>query len=245
MGFTKNIKNSSFGPGRRKGFTIHFNIKGIGFFNGNIVNEGQGFIVYDGMHAHHYADKDNPWELMWFTITGACVPDILQQYKANPETNIFDFSSLMTARETAKKICTFNEISADSLKLLEIFLQLHCACTKQNNNKKQPTTTEIYIDYALKYIKDNIYRNVTVDELTHLIGISQPYLYRLFMQEFNMSPKQCIIRLKLDTAKNMLVNTDMTITEIANSVGYADILTFSRLFSTREKVSPTEYRNRH
>lgn len=60
-----------------------------------------------------------------------------------------------------------------------------------------------------------------------------------------MSPKQCIMRLKLDTAKNMLINTEMTITEIANSVGYADILTFSRLFSTREKMSPTEYRNRH
>lgn len=40
---------------------------------------------------------------MWFTLSGACVPDILQQYKANPDTNIFDFSSLMSARETAKK----------------------------------------------------------------------------------------------------------------------------------------------
>ncbi len=245
IGFTKDIKHSSFGPGLRRGFTIHFNTKGKGYFNGNVVNEGQGFLVYDGMYAHHQADKKNPWELLWITLSGSYVPEILSQYKANPDTNIFDYGPLMYVRETAKKIYTFKEISMDSLRLLEMFLQIHCSCVKQENNIRCRASSEIYIEYAQKYIKDNIHRAISIDELTRLIGISQPYLYKLFMKEFNMSPKQYIMKIKLDTAKNMLASTDMTITEIANSVGYDDVLTFSRVFSSKEHTSPTKYRNTH
>lgn len=245
IGFTKDRGKSSFGPGQRKGFTIHFNIKGIGYLNGNIVKEGQGFLVYDGMYAHHYADKDNPWELLWITLSDACAIELFQQYKADPDTHIFDYHSPMLLREIANKIQSYKEISLDSLELLEYFLQIHCNCLKIKSAPYSKHSSEIYLEYALKYIKDSIHRAVSVEEITRLIGISQPYLYKLFVKEFNMSPKQYIINLRIDTAKKMLITTNMTITEIANSVGYADILTFSRFFSLKVKMSPTEYRNNH
>ncbi len=243
MGITKDKNKSSFGPGQRKGYTIHFNIKGIGYLNGNMVKEGQGFLIYDGMYAHHYADLNNPWELFWITLSDSSAIEIFRQYNADPDTHIFDYHSPMLLREIANKIKNCKEISLDSLELLELFLQIHCNCLKLKNISSSKRSAEIYLEYALKYIKDNIHRAVTVEEITQLIGISQPYLYKLFMKDLNVSPKQYITNLRIDTAKKMLISTDMTITNIANSLGYADILTFSRFFSSKVKMSPTKYRN--
>ena len=243
IGFTKDKEKSGFGPGQRKGFTIHFNIKGVGYLNGNMVKEGQGFLVYDGMYAHHYADKDNPWELLWITLSDACAIEIFRRYKADPDTHIFDYRSPVLLREIANKIQSYKEISLDSLELLEIYLKVHCNCmTPTPDNDK---ASEIYVDYAIQYIKNNIYRQLTVRELTDMIGITQPYLYRLFEEKFNMSPKQYIINEKLSVAKELLLNTDKSITEIAISVGYPDILTFSRIFSSKENMSPSKYRKIH
>lgn len=77
-----------------------------------------------------------------------------------------------------------------------------------------------------------------------MTGISQPYLHKIFKNKFNMSTKQyiIIIQSKIIRAKELLVKTDMSTTEIANSVGYGDILSFSKAFSVNEKMSSPKYR---
>ena len=57
-----------------------------------------------------------------------------------------------------------------------------------------------------------------------------------------MSPKKYIVKEKLDKAKMMLTKTDIPITQIAASVGYPDVLAFSKVFSAYEKMSPSKYR---
>ena len=245
IGFTKDIVHSSFGPGVRKGYTIHFNIKGKGYFNSVPVEEGQGFLVYDGMYAHHYADKENPWELFWITISGDCSADVLDQYKADKKTNIFNFSSTDIVRDIAKKVCTLKEFSLDSLEMLEMFLKIHTNCITRKAVQPGKHSSEIYIDFATKYITDNIHRHITVEKLTEIIGVSQPYLHKIFTNHFGVSPKQYITKLKLDMSKSMLANSHTSITEIATSVGFPDVLTFSRFFSSKEKISPTKYRETH
>lgn len=245
IGFTDELELSCFGPCKREGYTIHFNAKGKGYFNGMPIYAGQGFLVPDGMYAHHFADKDDPWELLWITFheKDSESEKIFSEYNADPKTNIFDFHTPLYVNETIKKLKEQSGISMNSLKLLEMYLKIHCNCLALPPDTDK--ASDIYIDYAVKYIKNNIYRPVSVKELTELIGITQPYLYRLFIEKFAVSPKQYILDSKLSIAKDMLLNTDMTVTEIANSVGYSDILTFSRFFSTKENMSPTKYREFH
>lgn len=243
IGFTKDIIHSSFGPGRRKSYTIHFNLKGSGYFNGTPVNAGQGFLVYDGAYAHHYANKADPWELFWITLADDEISkQIFLQYNVNKKTNIFNFHSSVYVKEVAKKICEEKSVGIDSLKLLDMFLQIHHNCMEYSNTLQPKSTPELYVKSATKYIKTNLHHNVTVNELVEKIGITQPYLYKLFKEKFGISPKEYILKTKLDTAKSLLLTTNMSITEIANSVGFLDVLTFSRFFSSKEKLSPTLFR---
>ena len=98
------------------------------------------------------------------------------------------------------------------------------------------------MDFCLRYIEENIYRKITVTELTERLGVSRPYLYKIFCKKFDMSPKQYIMRYKLSNAKTMLSENDMTVTQIANSIGYDDSLAFSKAFSLKENISPQKYR---
>ncbi|MBQ9968855.1 MAG: helix-turn-helix transcriptional regulator [Oscillospiraceae bacterium] len=84
---------------------------------------------------------------------------------------------------------------------------------------------------------------MTVAELTGFLGISQPYLFKLFKARFGLSPKQYLAEQKLHRAKTLLRQSDMTVTHIANSVGFSDVLAFSRFFTNKEGISPQKYRN--
>lgn len=244
IGFTRSVEHSHFGPGKRKGYTIHYNINGTGYLNGNIVKKGQGFLIHDGMYAEHHADESDPWELLWVTMKGDCVEEIFAQCCADPSTKIFDFQLHRKVFEITDKICAQKSSSADALTLLNYFLELHLCCVSENAISQKRAASQIYLEEAQKYIECNVHRPVTVEELTSFIGVSQPYLYKLFKAGLDLSPKQYILKSKLEYAKSMLANNDMSISEIANSVGYDDVLCFSKMFSQKEKVSPKNYRNK-
>ena len=242
IGFTKDPQNSTFGPGQRIDYTIHYVLSGKGTFNGNPVKKNQGFLVYDGMLAMHAADKEEPWELLWITMNGENIEAIFEEYNADPNTGIFDYISPQLVSETVKEICRHKKPDMRSTRLLEIFLRLHNHCIINTEQISESKNSQSYTDWAIRYIHSNIHREITVSELTDRLGISQQYLYNLFTERFGLSPKQYIMSQKLEMAKKLLSDTDMSITEVANSVGYYDPLTFSRMFLSREKLSPQNYR---
>ena len=65
---------------------------------------------------------------------------------------------------------------------------------------------------------------------------------RLFKKYYGKSPTEYKVQIRIDQAKNMLIETDMRIKAIAESVGYSDALYFSRAFKKECGYSPSEYR---
>ena len=56
-----------------------------------------------------------------------------------------------------------------------------------------------------------------------------------------MSPISYFISLKLDEAKNMITDTDLNFTEISESLGFATVHYFSRLFKNKTGLTPSQY----
>ena len=128
-----------------------------------------------------------------------------------------------------------------SFEALEVFLRIFnnqinsCAHNAKSNS-------DIYIEAAVNYIKANVSASMSVTELTGVLGISQPYLYRIFKEKFGKSPKQYMNDYKIEQAKQLLKKTDITVTQVANSVGFSDVLSFSRFFASKTGASPQKYR---
>ncbi len=73
-------------------------------------------------------------------------------------------------------------------------------------------------------------------------GISTRYFESLFFAHFKMSPREYLNQLKLDLAKELLLNEKNTVTDVAAKLGYCDIYHFSKFFKLKTGQSPSEFK---
>jgi signal transduction histidine kinase/AraC-like DNA-binding protein/ABC-type sugar transport system substrate-binding protein len=104
----------------------------------------------------------------------------------------------------------------------------------------QPTSR--LVKYALVYMIQNYAQTLTRKELADQTGVSENYLSQIFRQELGISPWECLTRLRIQQAKELLTSGEETITHIATRVGFNDSAYFSRVFHKMTGMSPQEYR---
>lgn len=75
---------------------------------------------------------------------------------------------------------------------------------------------------------------------THHMSIST--LSRMFKHHTGLTPLQFLLNIRLSAAKNLLKDTNLTISEISSMVGYDNPLYFSRLFHKHVGITPRDYR---
>ena len=95
----------------------------------------------------------------------------------------------------------------------------------------------------LKYIQEHYQESLQIEELAVSRGISSRFLRRYFTEEIGMSCLDYIQALRLNKAKELLWETDKTITEIAMETGYGTPQYFSRIFRQEIGMTPSEYRS--
>lgn len=84
---------------------------------------------------------------------------------------------------------------------------------------------------------------MTVESLAREACLSKDHFIRLFRKDLGQTPTQFIINDKMTKAKLMLASEDMSVKEIAFSLGYYDISYFNRLFKKHTLLTPRQYRN--
>lgn len=242
IGYAKTTDVTRFGPGQRDVYLIHYVISGKGCFNGNPVSAGQGFLITPGMLEEYYPDAADPWEFLWVISDDSKMDELLPYCHADVYTNIFNYEFVHIVRAVADTLIINTNARYHSLEVLEIFLSIFKHHLKENDLLEKKSYSDIYIEAAVNYINTNIYNPISVTELTGFLGVSQPYLYKIFKSRLGKSPKQYISDRKILRAKELLRETDLTVTQIAASVGFSDVLCFSKFFSHQTGVSPQKYR---
>ena len=95
---------------------------------------------------------------------------------------------------------------------------------------------------AIEYMKSSTDKSLSTNELSATVFMQPTYFIRKFTKVFGMSPQNYFSRLKLMKAMNLLAASDLSIEEIALSIGITDTSYFSRFFKKHCKVTPSEYR---
>ena len=84
-------------------------------------------------------------------------------------------------------------------------------------------------------------KNISVSYLAALCKMSEVYFRKIFFCCFGVSPKEYIIQKRMEYAKQLLVLGEFEISEIAELCGYSEACHFSREFSRRVGVNPSQY----
>jgi two-component system, response regulator YesN len=95
---------------------------------------------------------------------------------------------------------------------------------------------------ALKFIKDNFYSDISLEDVASHVNVHQVHLCRLLSNELGKTFKDILIETRIDEAKRLLAEIDMKVYEISEKVGYKKPRYFSELFKKCTGVTPLEYR---
>ncbi|AFJ64314.1 Methylphosphotriester-DNA alkyltransferase [Bacillus velezensis YAU B9601-Y2] len=101
---------------------------------------------------------------------------------------------------------------------------------------------EEWIAQIIEYIERHYHESLTLSVLAEMCHGSPYHLQRTFKKIRGMSPIAYIQKIRLSKAEHLLKHTDMTVMEIALTVGIPNTAHFATLFKKRTGSSPTEYR---
>ncbi|WP_270940023.1 PocR ligand-binding domain-containing protein [Romboutsia lituseburensis] len=111
------------------------------------------------------------------------------------------------------------------------------------NLKTNDEEFESPIIKAIEYIDDNIQENITLDKISFVCNLSQCYFSKLFKKETGLNFVAYLNEKKVIKAKQLLVNTDKPINNIAIDLGFEDCGYFIRIFKKIEGMTPKKYRD--
>lgn len=135
-----------------------------------------------------------------------------------------------------------NDLSlADSLeiqsRLIRVLVELDKCLTPSNLG-----TGILYIKRAQDFIKNNFNRPITLDEIADYAGVSKTHLQRLFKAHVGMSVLQSLNCFRISKCKQILAETNLTIDEICNHVGFNNRQQLIYEFKIQTGTTPINYR---
>ncbi len=242
-----------YGPGKRDIYILHFISDGKGVFKHKgktyQLSRGDVFLVKPGEEVYYQADEKNPWSYMWVGFEGVKASSYLAAAglegdtvitKCEDTTLVFTYIQQMIMN---RQLTLANELKREAalLRILATMIDAHKATLPKDERYDYPY--QIYVEQAIAYIQQNIQSNIKVNDIATYIGIDRSYLTNIFKQVTNVSPQEYLVAYRMEMAERLLADKDRKISDIANKVGYADPMTFSKMFKKYKGVSPKEYRD--
>lgn len=95
---------------------------------------------------------------------------------------------------------------------------------------------------AKRYVMNHIGEKVGMDEMARRLGLNPTHFSRLFKIETGLTYIEFVTKLKMERAQELLNQTNITIVDIAEQLGYDNVSYFIKLFRNFSGMTPVEYR---
>lgn len=107
----------------------------------------------------------------------------------------------------------------------------------------QPNDDFKRLEPVVTYIRNNYHQKITISDLSAILHICDGHMIRLFQQNLHTTPINYIIDCRLEQAMKLLITTDMSVSDIATTVGFSTTSYMIKLFQERLSTSPLKFRN--
>ena len=131
-----------------------------------------------------------------------------------------------------------------SLCLLEFLASISLRIVPASQDKALHHELPFVLRQALSYIRQNYDQRLSTGHICTHCHISPQHLIRLFKKHLGVTPLQYITNYKMSQTIELLRHSELSVQEIAASLGYDNTNYFTRLFAREEGYSPTEFRER-
>lgn len=102
----------------------------------------------------------------------------------------------------------------------------------------------VKLKIALNYVQENYSKNITLDDMAAVAGLSCKYFCKFFKDETGMTPVHYLMAYRIERAARQLLASDLSVTQIAYDCGFNDLSYFTKTFKAFKNATPKQYRNR-
>ncbi len=145
---------------------------------------------------------------------------------------------ISTFRKDSMLACAYTNLHLTELLLyiIEITGKDLSSYTQKHSDQNR------YVTFTLNFIQENYTSKIKIQEIAKQLNISSRYLSKIFFEHMNMTILSYINTYRMNQAIELIANTDLTMTEIAEKIGMNDSQHFSKLFKNTIGSPPNEYR---
>lgn len=257
-GWEQCTPSHSFGPAVRKHYLFHYIISGTGVLHAQnkkgeteiyTIKSGEGFLIFPNQICTYTADSQFPWEYVWIEFDGLRVKEALQVTGLSMDQPIYHSHSKELRLNMMEEILYIVHHPEESpLHLLGhgfLFLDYFTRSVAPLYISKNEKIQDFYIHEALIFIEQNFQNDISVEDIAANCGLNRSYFGTLFNKALGQTPQEFLINYRMIKATELLKLTQLSIQDIANAVGYANPLHFSRAFKNVYGLSPRAWRNQN
>jgi transcriptional regulator, araC family len=145
-------------------------------------------------------------------------------------------------QEFRDKLPGFEQVCHGLLQVLLVYIS-----RKQNLSVISDSSFQLSKECALakRYIDSNYSQNITLDSLAEITHINKFYLAHSFTECVGQSPINYLTDRRLEACKGLLVSSNLSVAQVATSVGFSSQSYFSQIFRKKTGMTPRQYRSRY
>lgn len=205
---------------------------------------GNGFNCFHFLLSSHYLQKNLP--------TLIKMPSFFSLFEIGPIMSMHDghFARLnLTDEQLNNVISTLNKMHKFVGSDMGRCIHNECVATmaiillcEAYNSTQAITSQDGFFAESINVIMQRYNEKLTIDELSAIAGLSRTAYIEKFKRVTGMSPRQFILRQRINVAKRLLATTEKSVTKIADEVGFFDTSHFIKAFTASCGMTPLEYR---
>lgn len=253
VGFEQTKSCHTYGPTKRSGYMIHYVYSGRGLFicedREYSLSAGDFFFIDPTATIKYIADDKDPWSFYWVGFRGSMANYYLERTTVSKDNPIFtEPSDSQIIKSKMTKLIEISLISSDNdillnACLLEIWHYLILMHPKEDYIQSKLHKNTIF-NKAVNYLQNNYEKKIFISDLAQALSVDRTYLYKVFMNETGVSPKHFLTTIRLNKSKELLLQTDLPINVISNSIGFEDSGNFVKYFKKIENCTPSQFRKK-
>ena len=213
------------------------------------AEEGKIFYCSSGTQQSIVSDIKNP--LYFISVHFSFINVYFSDNKWNirSETKVLPLNYVQEAKDCFQINYTFRKLFETWKEKLPGYELITGALLQQlifelyNNEKRENHnySASLKVENIIKYMHEHIDSKLTLTELSDRVQLSPAYLSRVFKDNTGYSIIVFFNKIKIDKAKELIIDGNKKIKEVAHEMGFDDEFYFSRIFKKIEGISPAEF----
>ena len=213
------------------------------------LSGGTGFLVGPEEADRCEVISDDLWDYVWVEFGGLRAEEYAKMSGLCAEQPVYLPVEPKQGDELLESMIELVKSEEECPLRATGYLYIFVDCLIRTSRFQRPAaegrSSEEYVEGAIQYIKQNYYRHISVEELARQCWLDRSYFGKVFKSITGQSPQRFLISFRMERAALELTEGKAHIGDLGASVGYPNLLHFSRAFKGVYGMSPREYRQKN